>query len=265
MFDTIWGISEGELMEAITLYQSLQNGKADINLLGFKTELFCGKPIFEERYRDVQVISIDGKVVFYQDPFLIMISSTSVFKVLEILADALKMEVVKEIVLEINSPGGSLSPALMLADFIFACRNIKPIIAIVNNECLSAGYLIGASCNKIYIASPATRVGSIGTVAMVSTQPDQIKKDYDVLTVVVGKFKDVNSPQKEIREYKEASLNHAYEITIEAISRYRNLPPAELINTEGRIFNGDEAIRLGLIDGYFDLKEWVLNKRIIPK
>jgi protease-4 len=82
---------------------------------------------------------------------------------------------------------------------------------------------------------------------------------------VVGKFKEINSPQKEVREYKEASLNYANEIFIEAIARYRNLSPEILKNTEAKIFHGDEAITLGLIDGYFDLREWFLNKKIIAK
>jgi ClpP class serine protease len=124
LFDTIWGINENELLEIITVYQSLQTGK-DINPAGFKTDLFPGKPIFEERDRELQIIRIDGKLVFYQNPFLTMISSTSVFKVLEILSVALKMDLVKEIVLDINSPGGSFAPALILSELFLIAGTLN--------------------------------------------------------------------------------------------------------------------------------------------
>ena len=264
LFDTIWGIDENELLEIITLYQSLQTGK-DINTAGFKSELFPGKPIFEDRVRETDIIRIDGKLVFYQDPFSTMISSTSVYRILEALSTALKMEPVKEIVLEINSSGGLISCGLMLSEFIYNCRNIKPIISLVNNEALSCGYLIASACNKVCIASPASRIGAIGSVVSVSVKSEEVKKTHDVITAVVGKFKDINSSEQEIKKYKEASLNGGYEILIEAISRYRNLDPETLKNTEGKIFYGDEAVTLGLIDGYFDLKEWILNKKVIAK
>lgn len=265
LFDNVWAISQGELSEVVQIYNFYQYGK-DFSPEGLKTELFPGKPIFTEKIKNTLIIRIDGKIAFYQDPFLTMISTTSIFKVLEILLTALKDESVKKIVLEINSPGGILPAALMLSQIIYSLRELKPIYGLVNNECLSGAYLIGSACTKLYVASQAVMVGSIGVVTSISAKPLEVEERYKVLVVAAGKFKTVDSPRveetEEFKKYKEATMMTAYDIFVEAVCKYRGLTQEVVKNTQGMIFYADESIGLDLIDGYYDLKEWILNKEV---
>lgn len=74
---------------------------------------------------------------------------------------ALNDESVLEIVLDINSGGGTAQAAFELAEFIYQARSIKPIRAIINFNAYSGAYLIASACTEIIISDTAG-VGSIG-------------------------------------------------------------------------------------------------------
>ncbi len=68
---------------------------------------------------------------------------------------------VSQILIEIDSPGGSVYGVAELADEIFQARSQKPIVAIANSLAASAAYWIGCSANEFYV-TPGGEVGRIG-------------------------------------------------------------------------------------------------------
>lgn len=79
------------------------------------------------------------------------------------IAAALGNDMVKAIVFYCNSPGGSAIGCKRVADFVFANRGKKPMVAFVQGQCCSAAYYIAAAANRIE-STADSMVGSIGTI-----------------------------------------------------------------------------------------------------
>lgn len=69
------------------------------------------------------------------------------------------------IVLEIDSPGGSVSGIAELAREIYDARAAKPVIAVANCQCASAAYYLASQAGEIYV-TPSGVIGSIGVYGM---------------------------------------------------------------------------------------------------
>ena len=68
------------------------------------------------------------------------------------------------IVLNIDSPGGSVYGVEELADKIYKARGTKPVYAVANSLAASAAYWIGSAASQLYV-TPSGEVGSIGVLA----------------------------------------------------------------------------------------------------
>lgn len=68
---------------------------------------------------------------------------------------------IKSVILDFDSPGGSVIGVDEAAAAIFAARGSKPIIAQVSGQCCSAAYWLAASCDEI-VSTPSAMIGSIG-------------------------------------------------------------------------------------------------------
>src|SRR5690606_36828756 len=71
---------------------------------------------------------------------------------------------VEHIVMDVDSPGGSATGCMELAEEIFNARSIKPITAISNFGAYSAAYALASSASELIVA-PSSGVGSIGVIA----------------------------------------------------------------------------------------------------
>jgi ClpP class serine protease len=78
---------------------------------------------------------------------------------------ALTNSEVGSILFDIDSHGGEVAGVFDLADDIYKARGSKPILAIANENALSAAYLIASAADEIYLSRTAD-VGSIGVTAV---------------------------------------------------------------------------------------------------
>lgn len=92
---------------------------------------------------------------------LIFGGQTSTEYVLAGLNAALADEAVKQVLLVVDSPGGDVSGIDELADAIFAARDVKPIVALGADNCMSGGYWLACQAGKFFV-TPNASVGSIG-------------------------------------------------------------------------------------------------------
>jgi signal peptide peptidase SppA len=102
---------------------------------------------------------------------------------------------VSEVVLRVNSPGGTVLGAFETADLVYRLNRIKPITAwVVNGMAASAGYLIASGAGRI-IATRGSRTGSIGVVqAVVDNSAALDKAGIKVEVFSVGKYKAMGAP-----------------------------------------------------------------------
>lgn len=167
--------------------------------------------------------------------------------------EALDNPNVKAIMLEMDSPGGSVAGAFDLRDFIMEAKKEKPIYAYAKDTMASAAYLIGSAATKVY-SSQTGNIGSIGVVAMHVDQSEKNKMQGIKPTFVhAGDMKTAGNPHEPLEgeslNYLQESVNSSYEMFIDAVADARGLDKQAIRDTEARVYRGQQAHELGLIDG----------------
>lgn len=171
---------------------------------------------------------------------------------------------IKAIVLDIDSPGGSVGAVQELHGVIQRVRaeQKKPVVALLGDVAASGGYYLASACDKV-VAHPGSLLGSIGVIfntmnveglfAKLGLRSDPIKS---------GRLKDIGSPTRamtrEERELLQALIDDAYGQFLGAVSRGRGIPEDKLRPlADGRIFTGRQALGLGLVDSLGDSQDAV--------
>jgi protease IV len=162
---------------------------------------------------------------------------------------------VKAIVLDINSPGGSVGAVQEIHSRILRVKKEKkiPFVALFNDVSASGGYYLGAACDKI-VAHPGTLTGSIGVIFSVSNLEGLFSKiGYKSEPIKSGKHKDIGSPARpmtaEERTILQNLIDDAYGQFVAAVSEGRKMPAEEVRPlADGRIYSGRQALDLKLVD-----------------
>ncbi len=174
---------------------------------------------------------------------------------------ALEDESVKAIVFRINSGGGSQTASETIwREVQLAQKRGVPVIASFSNYAASGGYWIASHCNKI-VANPGTITGSIGVIAGKVASENAFKKfgvNWD--GVKIGRHADMWSQVKpfdpEAWEIMDAWVGKVYDTFLKKVSEGRKLPLEKVRDiAKGRIWSGEEAYRLGLVDDLGDLNK----------
>ncbi len=160
---------------------------------------------------------------------------------------------VKAIVVRIDSPGGSAGAAQEIFKELKRAKKIKPVIISMGDIATSGGLYVALGGNKIF-ASPGTLTGSIGVVIQIPNIKKLLNRlGIETETIKSGTFKDTGSIYRPLSEkekkylQKKANLIH-YQF-IKTISEERKIPIKKVKTfADGRIFTGEEALKLGLID-----------------
>lgn len=169
---------------------------------------------------------------------------------------ALASDNIKEIVLDINSGGGSAQGAFELAAFIHDATKQKKITALVNHNAYSAAYLIASACSEI-VLSATSGVGSIGVYQKRLDLSAAIEQTgIKMHTFYRGACKVFFHPDlalsDEERDHIETGIEETYQQFVNAVATYRGLSAEAVQATEADCFNGQKAIDLGLADTLSD-------------
>ncbi len=162
---------------------------------------------------------------------------------------------VKAIVLDINSPGGSVGAVQEIYSQILRIKKEKgiPFVALFGDVAASGGYYLAAACDKI-VAHPGTLTGSIGVIFSVSNMEGLFKKiGYKTDPIKSGIHKDIGSPARPMtkieREILQALIDDAYGQFVSAVSLGRNMSIEDVKKiADGRIYSGNQALALGMVD-----------------
>lgn len=166
---------------------------------------------------------------------------------------AMKRSGVDSILLDIDSPGGSVDGTPELAAEIFAARGKKPVVAFANGMMASAAYWIGSAADTI-VATEAALVGSIGVVMDHYDLSEFYSKiGMKKTPITAGKYKRITSEEKPLsdegRAYLQEMVDGIYSMFIDAISAHRTVSVEKaLAMADGKEFIGKQAHTVGLID-----------------
>ncbi|MCK5406554.1 MAG: signal peptide peptidase SppA [Candidatus Krumholzibacteria bacterium] len=164
-----------------------------------------------------------------------------------------KNDKIKAVVLFINSPGGGVAASQALHRAILDLRLAKPVVAFLASVAASGGYYAACAADSI-IATEGTLTGSIGVIAaFLRTEELYHKIGLDVTVIKSGKYKDVGSPYREMTQTEKAYmgrlLDRVYDQFVTAVAETRDLPLERAYElAEGRLYTGDEAMEVGLVD-----------------
>lgn len=168
---------------------------------------------------------------------------------------ALTDDAVAGILIDIDSPGGSVYGTGELAEEIYSARGTKPVFAVANSLSASAAYWIGAAADQLYV-TPGGEVGSIGVW---SAHEDWSKamSDAGVKTTLIsaGKFKIEGNPYEPLaddaRAFMQTRINDYYSAFTKGVSRARDVPVATVREGmgQGRVLGADQALAEKMVDG----------------
>lgn len=167
---------------------------------------------------------------------------------------------VKAIVIRIDSPGGAVGPSQEIFREIRKTVKTKKVIASMGAVAASGGYYVAAGADGI-IANPGTITGSIGVIMGFANFQELLRKIGMVPVVIKsGQYKDIGSPVREMTKDERSILqnlsNRIHRQFIADIAKGRGMDLAKVEGiADGRIFTGEDAKNLGLIDRLGNLED----------
>jgi len=178
------------------------------------------------------------------------------------LKEYVKNPAVKAIVLRIESPGGAVAPAQEIYEEVRKAVAKKKVLVSMGSVAASGGYYIASPATKI-IANPGTLTGSIGVIMEIPNIEGLMNK-LGIKTEVVksGRHKDIASIFRGIgkgeREILQGVLDNIHEQFIQAVAEGRKMLPDDVRKiADGRVFTGEQALKVGLIDELGNLEDTV--------
>lgn len=201
----------------------------------------------------IAVIPVHGTIVQRASQIDICEGGTSTQQVSAMLRDAVADEAVSQILLDIDSPGGSVYGVQELADEIAQCK--KPVVAIANSLAASAAYWIGCAANEFYV-TPGGEVGSIGVwMAHQDWSKALAEEGINVTLISAGKYKVEGNPYnplgEEAQAFMQTRVEDYYAAFTKGVSKGRKVSIDKVRNGmgQGRVLGADQAMAEGMIDG----------------
>jgi protease IV len=178
---------------------------------------------------------------------------------------------VRAVVLRINSPGGSVVASELIRRAAELLAKDKPLVVSMSGYAASGGYWIATPAAKIF-AEPATITGSIGVLGgkfnvaplMNSIGVHTAAIAHGANATMFDPFNDFTPAQQQ--QFRDQILGQTYQHFVNLVARGRGLPVARVDEiAQGRVWTGDDAIKLKLVDGAGGLNEAIKAARQLAK
>lgn len=191
----------------------------------------------------VAVVPIEGEILDARDT-------------LDLLHKYANNRTVKAVVVRINSPGGAIAPSQEIYSAIRKIREEgKPVVASLDSVAASGGYYIASACDPI-VANSGSITGSIGVILQWFDVKELVHwAKLKPETITSGAMKDAGSPYRQITEAERAYFQgivtqlHSQFVRDVAEGRKSKMKPEDVAKiADGRIFTGEQALALKLID-----------------
>lgn len=167
---------------------------------------------------------------------------------------ALSDKDVKSIQLRVGSGGGAVQGLKATADFLAEAGKIKPVYTYSDSMMASAAYWLGSTAEHVSVGDMAN-VGSIGTIA-VQTEVTEMRKSAGITDTVIrsGKYKALGHPfeklTQEAHDQIQERLDYMTSKFVAAVAENRGRSPevVDSVMGQGRVFMGEQALAVGLVD-----------------
>lgn len=170
---------------------------------------------------------------------------------------------VDAIVIDIDSPGGSVFGVTELANEIYEARSQKKIVAVANAQAASAAYWLASAAQEL-VVTPSGEVGSIGVWTAHEDHSEYLKAmGVNVTLISAGKYKvEGNSYQplsEEALAAVQSSVDGYYDDFVKAVARNRSAKASDVRGGygQGRMVSAKDAVSSGMADRVATLDETI--------
>lgn len=161
---------------------------------------------------------------------------------------------VSSIVLDIDSPGGTVDGVPEMAAEVRAARGIKPVIAVANYMAASAAYWIATAASEL-VVSPSAEVGSVGVYAAHQDRSAEMdKKGVKTTFIHAGENKVEANPftplSEEAQAYVQSQVDAIYVDFVGTVAKNRGVTQSFVLDNfgQGRMVAAKQAVELGMAD-----------------
>jgi signal peptide peptidase SppA len=162
---------------------------------------------------------------------------------------------VKQILMEIDSPGGSIEGVSEAAAAIRAARKVKPVYAVASPMAASAAFWLAAQATRLLVMGSG-QVGSIGVYGVhedISKAAERIGVKTTLISA--GKYKTEGNPFEPLSDPARADMQSKvdahYRQFTDDVAFGRGVSPSAVVKGygEGRMLLARDAVRAGMVDG----------------
>ena len=178
----------------------------------------------------------------------------------------------KALIVEIDSPGGSVAGGEALHDAIAKVAARKPVVAVMRGTAASAGYMIAVPATRVF-ASNATLTGSIGVILQTGEASGLLAKiGVTAEAITSGPLKDQPNPahplSPEGRAVLHGLVDDIFDQFVLMVAAGRHMTPEAVRKlADGRAYTGRQALALGLVDEIGDrpaARSWLYKTAGVP-
>lgn len=244
-----WAIKT-EVLEGFVRLLDLRSSGADLESFAAKMSGAAQQHRAAKPQGTTAIIPVDGTLS--KRTFLFDCGSTYA-GIREAIQTALDDPSVSSILLDVDSPGGTVSGVSELADYIAKADKIKPVYAYTDGLMCSAAYWLACAARQI-MAAPTATVGSIGVLA---THTDRSARDQSTgikrTMITAGSHKAIGHDAAPLDDKSRAviqgNLDQLYGIFTSTVATNRNLAASDAEHwADGKVFLAADAKAQGLID-----------------
>ncbi len=241
-------------------FEEFPNAENDRNKLPDSVSIYDYLSTIESEENDsknkIAVINIEGSITTGESSYGIAGSETIVKNIRK----AIKDNSVKALVIRVNSPGGGVYASELITNSLKEFKETgRPIVSSMGDVAASGGVWVTTLSDEIW-AKKETLTGSIGVYGLLTT----IEGLYDWAGVQVDGVSSTEAAQWDNRSNMpenvtnaiQASVDNTYEKFVTKVSENRDMRYEEVhAVAKGRIWSGEKASLLGLVDNIGDLDD----------
>ena len=201
----------------------------------------------------VAIIPVAGVIGHKVSPIAKLLGAVDTLDIMAAIELAADDDEVDTIILDIDSPGGTVAGVPELAETVEAVQasGTKKIYAYTDSQMASAAYWLAAGANGIF-AAPSADVGSIGVYLPVMDTSAALKEQgVQVEIFKSGKYKAAGFPgvplNEEVRKHLQLEVMDTYNEFAGFVKKFR--PELNYEHLQGQTFTGRRAADIGMIDG----------------
>ncbi len=244
------------------MYKQFPNENNDKNELPDSISIYEYLSLVDEEQNSsenkIAIVNVEGTIVTGEASYNVAGSDTIVKNI----RNAIKDTSVKALVLRVNSPGGDVWASELITNALDEFKSSgRPIVTSMGDIAASGGVWVTTLSDEIW-AKNETITGSIGVYGIIPTL-DGIYEwagiQVDGVTSTKAGEWDERLPMPEyVTTAIQAGIDHTYNKFVSKVAENRMVPDKEILSIAGgRIWSGEKALQLGLVDKIGDLDDAV--------